>query len=169
MSRFWLKIPASLSPRHSFFLTRTEPLFFGTATDAAIKERIELANDDMNRLRYACPIFPLRDDHLNSKRLDGRRARCMRNNRPEPDGRYWESAFCDTCGRNHYSHAPTLRARPNATQFVGQRPVGHNIVTLCAIVVIPGWFLLYQIATNAPASWDLIRAASRGQVVEFAK
>ena len=134
-----------------------------------------MANDDMIRLKSDCPMFPLRDDHLEDKfLLNGRETDspcAFRSETLLPDGRYFEQAYCFTHNRWEFSHAPTLtRSRRNQDSVQKQREVGRAIVKRCiwyGWVLFVGWILLPNIATNSLAARDLIRFSTNGEIPEF--
>lgn len=135
-----------------------------------VRARIEMANDDWNRLKEECPIFPLRDDHLTTM-LPGRIYPTPQYARLErmPNGEWLEKAYCWHHRRWEFSHTMGLQSRraiPGSSEQ--QRNIGKLLVVLgCVFYPIGGFSLLQDIADNQGAAVDLAGRLSGHQVTGF--
>lgn len=133
-----------------------------------------MAIDDMSRLESECPVFPLRDDHLNVPLVQNgvvtSKMRYYRDGYNSQDGRLEEQAYCDVHQRREFSHVPTLtRTRPNITQVAQRREIGKKVVRWASFAPILGWPILYGITTRAAYTNDLVWNMSAGKVHDFAE
>ena len=144
-------LPRTVPEINSFVLTKEQPLRIGATTHKTALDRIKLAQDDWVRLNRPCPIFPLRDEHLAMKFVEGdaRRVGDTIYNRGEisrSNGLVEEDGFCFEHGCREFSTAPTLHKIPlSAEQEQVRKKAGREVVWACMCIPIPGWVMLYYL------------------------
>lgn len=173
-----LILPRTVPPVNSFVLTKEQPLRLDTTTQEMAKERIEMAEDDWFRLNQSCPIFPLRDSHLEMKFVESDPRRTGDNiyNRggiSRINGRTEEDAFCFKHNRREFSTIPALRQTPLSAEMERMRKeAGREIVWTCLYTPIVGWVMLYYIWKDEPGmrvDGELMRQKTKGLVQEIGK
>lgn len=131
------------------------------ASNEEVRARIQLANEDWNRLKEDCPKFPLQEEMLSQKLPfgDGTKPRCERITEISPG--YWlEKAYCYKHSRMEFSETwPLFRRAVTEEEERIQRRVGRWLVALGVLFFPLGGFqILSDLSEDGGAAPYLMRA-----------
>ena len=144
-----------------------EPLLEGRCTENDIRERIEMANDDFDRLKEECPQFPLREDFF-KETLPGRVYPTKRCERLEmnADGTWLEKAYCSYHKRWEFSHNKGLTQRQLSGDLVGHQRRTGKVLILVGVIFFPvgGFILLNDIENDEGVAPECMRKVGGHQI-----
>lgn len=126
------------------------------------------------REAQSCPVFPLRDEPLGLKFVEGdprRVGEAIYNRSVNADGSVEEDAFCFFHGRREWATAPTLRRIPLSleTEHI-RKKAGRELVKWGLCIPVLGWVWLYHVWNGEPGNridGELMRWKTGGLVGEI--